>query len=391
MTTGGHTKVSDLGLAGFWATTTSTIPALGQSGRHRRLSGPRTDLTPKDVTAATDVYALGCTLYYAVTGKVPFPGGTCRRKARRHCEEAPLNPKRINPTLSDEFVDVIAAMMEKDPQRADPDHRRGRRATPALGRRSGRHRMPKSRPAPLRAMPGSRCPSRWPIRSRAFSATRSSRATTARVSFRSRPIGWASRPRKPCPIWAAGPATSEAGDFSLSLVLLLLVPLLLAVPGCWWSTCCWSCSGSGPLWSWADRQRVQLPTGRHLWARRALRLTFPRRPFLQWRIVKFRRRPEMQLCRVPVGQSSRRSPRCRRALRTESKLALHRAMVIALIIAIVPDLLLREQRHQSGHAPAAARHPLARGRNQARAAGRAANGRPIRRPRTEPGRSGAGR
>jgi serine/threonine protein kinase len=56
-------------------------------------------------------------LYYAVTGKVPFPGGTSRDKARRHCEDTPLNPKRFNGELSDEFIDVIAAMMEKDPRK----------------------------------------------------------------------------------------------------------------------------------------------------------------------------------------------------------------------------------------------------------------------------------
>ena len=31
-----------------------------------------------------------------MTGKVPFPGGTHRDKARRHCEDIPLNPRRFN-------------------------------------------------------------------------------------------------------------------------------------------------------------------------------------------------------------------------------------------------------------------------------------------------------
>jgi serine/threonine protein kinase len=67
------------------------------------------------MSPVSDIYSLGCTLYYAVTGKVPFPGGTTRDKARRHCEEIPLNPRRFNLELTDEFIDVIAAMMEKEP------------------------------------------------------------------------------------------------------------------------------------------------------------------------------------------------------------------------------------------------------------------------------------
>jgi hypothetical protein len=54
-------------------------------------------------------------LYYAVTGKVPFPGGTAREKARNHCQMAPLDPRRLSPDLPDEFVDAIAAMMAKNP------------------------------------------------------------------------------------------------------------------------------------------------------------------------------------------------------------------------------------------------------------------------------------
>jgi serine/threonine protein kinase len=56
-------------------------------------------------------------LYYGVTGKVPFPGGRTRDKIRRHLEETPWHPRRFNPRLSEEFVDVIADTMEKDPRR----------------------------------------------------------------------------------------------------------------------------------------------------------------------------------------------------------------------------------------------------------------------------------
>ena len=50
-----------------------------------------------------------------MTGKVPFPGGTTADKARAHCELRPLDPRRLNPRLSAEFVEVMADMMAKDP------------------------------------------------------------------------------------------------------------------------------------------------------------------------------------------------------------------------------------------------------------------------------------
>ncbi|MEM9589123.1 MAG: serine/threonine protein kinase, partial [Planctomycetota bacterium] len=65
----------------------------------------------------SDLYSLGCTLYYACTGKVPFPGGDSRSKCRRHCEQTPWHPRKFAPELTEDFVDVIADMMEKDPGR----------------------------------------------------------------------------------------------------------------------------------------------------------------------------------------------------------------------------------------------------------------------------------
>jgi serine/threonine protein kinase len=109
-------KVSDVGLAGFAADLVDD-PRAGKIVGTPDFISPEQYQTPLLVNAASDVYSLGCTLYYAVTGKAPFPGGDTASKIRRHLEATPLHPKGFNPDLSEEFVDIIADMMEKDPRK----------------------------------------------------------------------------------------------------------------------------------------------------------------------------------------------------------------------------------------------------------------------------------
>jgi serine/threonine protein kinase len=115
VTPDGQAKLSDLGLAGPLAGSDQSDP------RHGKIVGTADYLSPDHIkapwepTPAWDIYSLGCTLYYAVTGKVPFPHGTTADKARAHCELLPLDPRRLNPTLEAPFVETLAEMMAKDP------------------------------------------------------------------------------------------------------------------------------------------------------------------------------------------------------------------------------------------------------------------------------------
>ena len=111
----GVAKVSDLGLAGFMHEGWSD-PRAGKIVGTADYLSPEQISTPIEVTHLTDIYSLGCTLYYAVCGKVPFPGGTSKEKAYRHCNDTPWHPRRFNPDLHEEFVEVIADMMEKKPK-----------------------------------------------------------------------------------------------------------------------------------------------------------------------------------------------------------------------------------------------------------------------------------
>ena len=109
----GHTKVSDLGLAGFMDEGQDD-PRAGKIVGTADYISPEVFQSPADVTFLSDIYSLGCTLYYAVTGKVPYPGGSTREKLERHCHDTPFHPQRFNESITEEFVEVIADMMEKD-------------------------------------------------------------------------------------------------------------------------------------------------------------------------------------------------------------------------------------------------------------------------------------
>ena len=115
VTTEGEAKLSDLGLAGPMTRGANDDPRWGKIVGTADYLSPDHIADPWNPTPAWDIYSLGCTMYYAVTGKVPFPGGTTAEKARAHCELRPLDPRRLNHAISDSFVDLLADMMAKDP------------------------------------------------------------------------------------------------------------------------------------------------------------------------------------------------------------------------------------------------------------------------------------
>jgi serine/threonine protein kinase len=116
VTPDGQAKVSDIGLAAYSMSLHGDVRAGKIVGTADYLS-PEQIRSPLNLGPSSDIYSLGCTLYYSVTGKVPFPGGDSKSKCKRHCEQTPWHPRRFNSDLSEDFVDVIADMMEKDASR----------------------------------------------------------------------------------------------------------------------------------------------------------------------------------------------------------------------------------------------------------------------------------
>lgn len=115
VTSEGRVKVLDLGLAG--STMEGEVFQLGRVVGTMDFMAPEQVRSVDTVSKLADIYGLGCTLYFAITGEVPFPGGTRQEKAQRQLTEQPRPIQRLEPDVSDAFCRVVEAMMQKDPGR----------------------------------------------------------------------------------------------------------------------------------------------------------------------------------------------------------------------------------------------------------------------------------
>ena len=75
-----------------------------------------------DIDARGDVYGLGSTFYYLLTGKVPFPGLAPEMMAERQIRGVP-SPLAIRPGIPKEIDVLVRRMGAKDPQERYPSAR----------------------------------------------------------------------------------------------------------------------------------------------------------------------------------------------------------------------------------------------------------------------------
>ncbi|NBT13949.1 MAG: serine/threonine protein kinase [Planctomycetia bacterium] len=106
----------------------------------------------------SDIYSLGCALYYLLIGRAPFAKGSLGERIRAHMNEPPPNPLDDRPDLPPAIVELYFRMLEKHPDARPQTAREVAEAldtwlASATAKARERHEPPR-RP-PLRRAPGS--------------------------------------------------------------------------------------------------------------------------------------------------------------------------------------------------------------------------------------------
>lgn len=70
----------------------------------------------RKVDTRADIYSLGCTLYYLLTGRPPFAGGTDVQKLLRHVNEKPYPIEELRPGIPTALSQILNKMLEKKPE-----------------------------------------------------------------------------------------------------------------------------------------------------------------------------------------------------------------------------------------------------------------------------------
>ena len=110
-------KVLDLGLARFMDENRASLTmaydenVLGTAD----YLAPEQAIDSHGVDARADIYSLGCSLYFLLTGHPPFPDGSLPRRLMMHQKHAPRSIFKERPGAPEGLVQICAKMMAKKP------------------------------------------------------------------------------------------------------------------------------------------------------------------------------------------------------------------------------------------------------------------------------------
>ena len=114
-------KILDWGLAGIRQPKSAEEAQL-RSGKTKSVIGtadylsPEQAMNPDEVDIRGDIYSLGCTFYFLLTGQPPFPEGTLMQKIIAHQKKDPTPVQAFRSDLPIGLEKVLIRMMAKKPE-----------------------------------------------------------------------------------------------------------------------------------------------------------------------------------------------------------------------------------------------------------------------------------
>jgi serine/threonine protein kinase len=116
---GGTVKLLDMGLAKFAQDSGPSLTLMHEEN----VLGTADYLAPEQardshtVDHRADIYSLGCTLYFLLTGHPPFPTGSLSERLIKHQRDEPQDIRVDRPDVPRELVEICGQMMRKSPEK----------------------------------------------------------------------------------------------------------------------------------------------------------------------------------------------------------------------------------------------------------------------------------
>jgi eukaryotic-like serine/threonine-protein kinase len=114
----GRVKLIDMGLARLRLAdpAAADLTASGVTLGTFDYISPEQARDPRNADIRSDIYSLGCTLFFMLSGQPPFPQGTVLQKLLQHQGDQPPDIQQFRPELPPESSRVLRKMMAKDPR-----------------------------------------------------------------------------------------------------------------------------------------------------------------------------------------------------------------------------------------------------------------------------------
>jgi serine/threonine protein kinase len=117
ITADGTAKLVDMGLARLHQVedTQEDLTASGVTLGTFDYISPEQARDPRSADVRSDLYSLGCSLYFMLAGQPPFPRGTVLQKLLQHQGDEPTDLRVLRPDLPAPIVSLVRKMLSKSP------------------------------------------------------------------------------------------------------------------------------------------------------------------------------------------------------------------------------------------------------------------------------------